>query len=67
MMKKYSIIFIIAIISTIVTSGALTFLNSRHSSFDSPYIKWLIVLFVLLVFQVATIIFIYVKYIKKET
>ncbi|BAM46872.1 hypothetical protein AXY_07400 [Amphibacillus xylanus NBRC 15112] len=66
MRKYYSVIFIITVVSTLITSGVLTYINSNHSTFDSPFLKWMIMLFILLVLQVILLIYIYFKYIKNE-
>ena len=66
MNKYYSVVFIITVISILITGGALTYINSSHYTLDSPFLKWMIMLFILLVLQIILLLFIYFKYIKNE-
>ena len=66
MNKYYSVVFIITVISILITGGALNYINSSQFTLDSPFLKLMIMLFILLVLQIILLLFIYFKYIKNE-
>lgn len=63
---KYSRVFVFVLVLFFATSAALTFLNGKFSSFSGKEALWMILLFVLLLVELAILCFLYCKHIRKE-